>query len=315
MTPLQDVISHLGSASLTAEKISSNFRALGFRASTVGLRQVLIVSSALAPHFHALEQHFPNAKKILADFQLSNEILNALDKLPELGARYANRKSKLRRSGPFCEAITSKDYKPINFDQHPAIGEIIAFFWLLHNSISAFPGTDVSPKLARLLYASVYIVRSSWMVIEDNPQFGTSWRASLKDDLTDWFSEASNAIDQASVSNLSLSIPIQDIKAGFQEARELIDQLPDTQNNNEREIDVSIEPQCSSGRFSDQRGAGLYERERLSCHPNAFQDAEIESLAKVLRGILEQNLNSDYLRYREIDLVPPSFRFPGGLPS
>lgn len=306
MTPLEYISNQvaLASPSLSAADTSSALRALGFRASAQGLRQVLSVSSALAPHFMILEKHFPNAKKILKDFQTSNEIQKVLDNLSGLEkAEDPNRKSKSKKYAPFCEAITSKDFKAIDFRKHPPIGELFSFFWLLHSSIHASSGLIVPPKLASLLNVSITLTRSMWTVVEDDPSFGTSWKVSLKGNLSDWFTQASSAIEQASHSNFALFITSQDIKEGFEEARQLISQLKAIQID-QQEIEDFDEPEP---RLSEQRGVGLNERERLSCHHNAFQDEEIKTLAKDIRDIIEHDLNTQSPHLVLNNIFPPYY--------
>lgn len=279
-------------------------RVMGFRASTAGLHQVLSVSSSLTSHFANLEQHFPSAKKILNDFQTCNEIQKITNSLSGLDIEDPKRKSKSKIYAPFCAAIASTEFKPIDFEKYPRIGELFAFFWLLHSSTHAAPGLVIPPELGNLLNLSLNLASSMWMVVEDNPSFSTTWKISLQDNLSDWFAEAGKAIEQASKSNLAITISSQDIQEGFGQARQLIGQLNAFQSNDQQVIEDVDEPQP---RFSDQRGVGLYERERLSTHHNAFQDLEIKTLAKSLRGIIEHDYDSMQPKLPHLDALPPYY--------
>ena len=306
MTPFSDLINQLSFASkpLPAGKVLRALRALGFQASISSLRQVITTSSSLSSCFKILEKHFPNAKTILADFQSSNEILDVLNGLPEQVEKDTNRNPISKKCAPFCEVLASNEFRAVDFNKHPPIGELFAFLWLVHSSIHASPGLVVPPKLANLLNVSISLARSMWMVVEDNPSFGTSWKFSLQDNLSDWFAEASNEIEQASKSTLALSITSKDIKDGFEEARILIGLLKTIQENDQQADDDNEDPQP---RFSDQRGVSLYERERLSCHHNAFQELEVKKLSKSVRAIIEHDFNSEHLGLTYIDVLPPYY--------
>lgn len=279
-------------------------RVMGFRASTDRLRQVLSISSSLTSHFANLEHHFPSAKIILKDFHTCNEIQKIINSLPRSYKQDPKRKSKSKIYSPFCEAIASKEFKHIDFEKYPRIGELFAFFWLLHASTHAAPGLVIPTKLGNLLNVSIHLARSMWMVVEDNPSFSTSWVTSLKENLSNWFAEAGKAIEQATMSNLAISISSQEIQEGFEQARQLIGQLTAARNS-DRQGDDGIDE--SQPRFSEQRGVGLYERERLSTHHNAFQDSEIKALTKSLRGIIEHEYDSMQPKLPHLDVLPPYY--------
>ncbi len=305
MTPLEKLTHQISSASsLSPGEISPALRVMGFRASTDRLRQVLSVSSSLTSHFANLEHHFPNAKIILKDFQTCNEIQKIINSLSRSNKQDPKRKSKSKIYSPFCEAVASKEFKPIDFEKYPRIGELFAFFWLLHASTHATPGLVIPTKLGNLLNVSIHLARSMWMVVEDNPSFSTFWNASLKDNLSNWFAEAGKAIEQATMSNLAVSISNQEIQEGFEQARQLIGQLTTTRNRY-RQGDDGVDE--SQPRYSEQRGVGLYERERLSTHHNAFQDFKIKTLTKCLRGIIGQDYDSMQPKLPHLDIFPPHY--------
>ena len=307
MTPLADFANKIASRSPSsrASRILQALRAHGFQATTEGLNQILAVSASLAPHFRNLEKHFPNTKIVLGNFLLADEILKLLEEQPVPGKEESSRKSKTH--APFCAVIADKEFQVIDFGKHPRIGELFAFFWLAHTCIHAAPGAVVQPKLAELLYASLSVVRSIWMVIEDNPEFCKSWEISLEGDLNEWIAEATKAIDQASASNLALSISALEIKEGFGEALELIRNLESPASSSHDETDGDHEDEAPEIRVSIQRGVGLNERERLTCHYNAFQESEMESLAQNVRNIIERDFSSQHLTLAQICAFPPYY--------
>ncbi len=305
MSPLGKLTLQISSASsLSASEISPALRVLGFRASTAGLHQVISVSSSLTSHFSNLEQHFPNAKKILKDFQTCNEIQKIINSLPSLDKEDPKRKSQSKKYAPFCDALASKEFKHIDFVKYPRVGEMFAFFWLIHASAHAEPGLAISPELGSLLNLSLNLARSMWMVVEDNPSFTTKWKISLQDNLSDWLAEAGKAIEQASKSNLAISISSRDIQNGFEQARQLIGKLTTAHESDPLIIKDGDEQQPE---FSERRGVGLDERERLSIHHNAFQDLEIKTLAKNLRGIIEPKSDSMQSKLLHLDALPPYY--------
>ena len=255
MSPLGKLTLQISSASsLSASEISPALRVLGFRASTAGLHQVISVSSSLTSHFSNLEQHFPNAKKILKDFQTCNEIQKIINSLPSLDKEDPKRKSQSKKYAPFCDALASKEFKHIDFVKYPRVGEMFAFFWLIHASAHAEPGLAISPELGSLLNLSLNLARSMWMVVEDNPSFTTKWKISLQDNLSDWLAEAGKAIEQASKSNLAISISSRDIQNGFEQARQLIGKLTTAHESDPLIIKDGDEQQPE---FSERRGVGL----------------------------------------------------------
>lgn len=311
MAPISQLTNRI--SHLPQDLILRSLKAHGFFSSTNNILKILSVSSSISPHFQSLLQQFPNIAIILNDFLLAQEILVSLKKLPDALENESKRKSRKIHS-PFCSEIAGDEFKEIDFTRHRPAGEMLAFFWLTHTCMHCLPGITVSKHLANLLHASLTFVQSINILVEDNPSFCTSWSTTLESDLDKWIPEASSAVRKALGSQMQ-KVPVKDIELGFKDACRLIKNIkvpPSLQDTEalEAEDDSNDEQDDKSNpkiRVSEQRGAGLEERERLKCHFNSFQHHEIQSLSKTIRNVIERDIESQDATSAEFAIYPPYF--------
>lgn len=298
MSALLDLSERLSSSTLSSQKIRDGLRVLGFRASVIGVRNVLVVSDELNSQFQQLELIFPNAKGILRDFQLSKGILVALDCAPDPATVSQIRSRQI--AAPFCAVFARKDFQSVDFKQYPLLAEFISFFWVVHACLHAQPNIVVSDKLAYLLSASIDYAQTLLFVVEDFPDVITQRSVSLSDGINEWIGSSSEIFWKT----ISHS-PMGNGREEFEEACALIKQLdqPHHATNGRPFEDGVIDDDLSS--LSTQKGAALKERERLSIHHNAFQEIEIWELTSGIRSIIE-NIKPDHYK-KTIGATPPYF--------
>lgn len=299
---INSIAEQLATATLTSEQIKNSLRVLGYRAAVPRLRTALATSSALAPQFSILEKIFPNAKRILGNFQLSKAILNQLDLSPDCILDLPN-KLPLRSATPFCSSIIGDQYKQIDFNRHQIIGEVISFFWLTYASLHAHSGIEVSKNLGRLLQASLDFVQFIHHVVKDEPSLGeTTYTGFHNGDIGAWIESASILIESIRYLGL-LPASLENIKSGLVEACALIQSIEENrpQSPHKEKLNKFI-----ANRYAP-RGVTLGERERFSSYHNAFLDAELEGLTDSIRMILEKNYNDTFSRTSAIGATPPFY--------
>lgn len=279
MTTINSIADQIASPTLSKKAIKDGLRVLGFRASVDGIKRILSVSSTLDKHFQNFEAIFPGAKKILGDFRNSKDILALLDSAVEFPTSVTIRSNYI--AAPFCTAIGHKDFRPIDFNQYPILAELIAFFWLIHSSIHTHPHVVVPDKLAKLLYTSIDFARDVSFAVEDHPELVRQSQASLDAGLAEWIDMSSSTFEMCA----SNPPTIKDIREGFSEAFVLLNHLSSLRlvpyhPPQDFEHDVLTPAKI-------QRGSTLDERERLNIHHNAFQEADMQSLAKSILSIIE----------------------------
>ena len=295
VSALRHIAGQLATDSLTPDQITCGMRVLGYRATVPRYRRALATSAALANHFNKLAEIFPSAEKILGDFQLSKAILDRFDSSQIEDNSYSIEVLPKGSADLFCSAIIA-DYlilvacTPIDFSRHKAIGEILAFFWLIHTSVTALPGVDVSRNLGDLLKTSRALVTSIYLYINEEPSVGEISHTSLQGgDIEAWIESAARWISEAS-DPLSFSAPsIENMQSAFAEACMVIRKIDDGIYGGISKVspDDSQEANKELIDLPSQRGVGLNERERLSSHHNAFLESELKDLSSLIIETLE----------------------------
>ena len=283
-------------------------RVLGYQAAIPRHRRALSISASLASHFNELAKAFPNAKRILGDFQLSNAILDRLDSFQIEDKSYSIEVLPEQSADQFCSAIIADlmlivECTPIDFNQHKSIGEIVAFFWLVHASVYALPSLKISLNLHNLMKVSQNLVFFIYGNLEHEPSVGNIPYLSLKDgDIVEWAESAARWIDEVSYPLGFQTSTIDDVPSAFAEAcmriRNINDELYGGISN--PPIVSSQEPYKDSNNHTSQRGVELGERQRLIDHRDAFLESELKMLSGSIIKILDEENN---ISFRERSII------------
>lgn len=298
MTNPSSLADRLASPTLSSKHIEDGLRVLGFRSSTIGLKKVLGISSALRPYFERLYGIFPEAGKILTDFQRSGEILQLLESTrPPIGEGSVRRE---RIATLFYINLAHEDFPQATVDEFPAIAEIISFFWLVFAAINARPGIIISNDLARLLEFSTRFILLSLIDAEDEPHKVHARKITWDNGVEKWLDSTIPVFTQMSWCPLEP----ERVHNGFKDAVDLLRQLDSLAHSrlpsNEGELDTSP--------VSCQRGAKLTERERLGTHHNAIEIHELQTLAKEIRRNIEPDIS-------DVDALASDARSDIGAPT
>lgn len=262
-----------------SKQTMDGLKVLGLRGSTNGLKRTIAISVALESHFKTLGSRFPNAEPVLIAFQRSKHIQALLDSTPE----YQTSTSKLLKYDValFCEKIGSATFSTDDLSQFQALGELVAFLWLIDACIQVQSGTTISDDLAYLLKSSLEFVNNLKFSIEDYPEVADLPVMPVDAEIDSWVESSASLYLKCSFGGPEANL----IRKGFMSATNLLGQLfPPTAQET---LTSPAEEQNHETKKSNQRGARLSERERINAHHNAFHPLEAKNLSKLLRNALE----------------------------
>ncbi len=271
MSPLKQFANQLVSPALSSQEILDSLRILGFRASTQGIKEVLAVASSLEKYFHKLETNFPNAKRFLEDFKRAKEILELLKSTKDIPE--SDSKQPRFHSTSFCSVIARQSLSDIDFDQYPALAELVTFLWCVNSQIHAWQDIRPSYNLHKLLGHSIRFIENLKYLVEDSPEQARVSSLSFTANPAKWIKQSAELF--------LLQQNLLDSEYLYESLVEACDLINKEVLLAPRSGKLDVAPNITT-----QLGASLKERQRLVIHHSAFREDELKQLAKVLRASL-----------------------------